>query len=279
MSARRIGYQDRLAQAVRAFWKSRRRAAATQKARGAADQGNRAAVTAGKNMEGFHGMLEDVIHHYAPAGTEIHQAKAKVAIPGFFRPIKSWDLLVVNDGCLLAALELKSLGGPSFGNNANNRCEEAIGSGHDFRRAQSQGLFGPGAAPFLGYLLFIEDDPATRRPVRTRAPHFPNDRVFQDESYQGRMRILCERLMEQNLYSAAAVLTAAKGSQGASRDLSPGTSFKTLLAKLSGHLAGDTRSRLQEVPPSVVPPALDGACFVPLDESSEPSFGEPAHPT
>lgn len=268
MSAGRIGYRDRLAQAVQAFWKSRDRATASQQARGAADQGNRAAVTAGKNMEGFHGMLVDVIRHHAPPGTEIHQAKTMVVIPGFFRPIKSWDLLVVNDGCLLAALELKSLCGPSFGNNANNRCEEAIGSGHDFRRAQSHGLFGPGATPFLGYFLFIEDDAGSRAPVRAAAPHFPNDRVFQGESYQGRMRILCERLMEQNLYSAAAVLAAAKGDHGASRDLSTGTSFKTLLAKLSGHLAGDTSSRLQEVPPSVVPPPLDGACFSPLEESS-----------
>jgi len=267
MNSPRIGYKDRLAQAVRAFWKSRSRAAASQLARGAADQGNRGAVTAGKNMEGFHGMVIDVIRHHAPVGTEIHQAKALVVIPGFFRPVKSWDLLVVHERRLLAALEMKSLCGPSFGNNANNRCEEAIGSGHDFRRAQSQGLFGSGASPFLGYFLFVEDDSGSRAPVRAAAPHFQSDPVFQHESYQGRMRILCERLMEQSLYSAAAVLAAAKGTYGMSRDLSTATSFKTLLARLAGHLAGETNAQIHEAPGSV-PPPLDGPCFEALDETA-----------
>ncbi len=39
---------------------------------------------------------------------------------------KKWDLLVV-EGCLIAAIEFKSQVG-SFGNNYNNRTEEALGS-------------------------------------------------------------------------------------------------------------------------------------------------------
>jgi hypothetical protein len=39
------------------------------------------------------------------------------------RPIN----LVIRDGQLLVALEAKSQVGPSFGNNFNNRTEEAIG--------------------------------------------------------------------------------------------------------------------------------------------------------
>lgn len=50
-------------------------------------------------------------------------------LPGFFRPTKKWDLLVVREGQLLVALEAKSQTGPSFGNNFNNRTEEAIGTG------------------------------------------------------------------------------------------------------------------------------------------------------
>ena len=38
----------------------------------------------------------------------------------------------VVDGRLLAVIELKSQVGPSFGNNFNNRTEEAIGSAVDF---------------------------------------------------------------------------------------------------------------------------------------------------
>jgi hypothetical protein len=41
-------------------------------------------------------------------------------LPGYFRPTKEWDLLVILDGNLLASIEFKSQIGPSFGNNYNN---------------------------------------------------------------------------------------------------------------------------------------------------------------
>jgi hypothetical protein len=52
-------------------------------------------------------------------------------LPGFFRPTKEWDLLAIHDGKLLAVIEAKSQVGPSFGNNFNNRTEEAMGSALD----------------------------------------------------------------------------------------------------------------------------------------------------
>ncbi|MBK9119308.1 MAG: hypothetical protein IPM18_06845 [Phycisphaerales bacterium] len=39
--------------AIRHFWGARQLAAESQKLRGLADQGNRAGVTAGKNLDGF----------------------------------------------------------------------------------------------------------------------------------------------------------------------------------------------------------------------------------
>lgn len=48
----------------------------------------------------------------------IHQRKGVLTLPGYFRPTKLWDLLITNEGRLVAALELKSHVGPSFGNNA-----------------------------------------------------------------------------------------------------------------------------------------------------------------
>ena len=58
-----------------------------------------------------------------------------MTLPGFFRAAKLWDLVVINDGQLIAALEFKSQAGPSLGNNFNNRAEEAIRSAHDLRMA------------------------------------------------------------------------------------------------------------------------------------------------
>jgi type II restriction enzyme len=71
----------------------------------------------------------------------IHQNRAFLTLPGFFRPTKLWDLLVIHQGKLIAAIELKSQVGPSFGKNFNNRTEEAIGSAYDFQTAFREGAF------------------------------------------------------------------------------------------------------------------------------------------
>jgi hypothetical protein len=77
------------------------------------------------------------------------QRGTSLELPGYYRPEKKWDLLVVHEDALAAAIEFKSQVGPSFGNNFNNRIEEAVGSTQDLwtvtGRAAS-GMSGPGSA-------------------------------------------------------------------------------------------------------------------------------------
>ncbi len=70
--------------------------------------------------------------------------KRHIELPGFFRPTKEWDLLVIKDGSLVVAIEAKSQVGPSFGNNFNNRTEEAMGSALDLWTAFREGAFNGG---------------------------------------------------------------------------------------------------------------------------------------
>lgn len=114
-----------------AFWGSRDQAQRRQLEAGRSDQGERAGVTAGKNMDGFVALVSDIVRANGLAHAEIHRERMALTLPGYFRPTKLWDLLVVHQGQLVAALELKSQVGPSFGNNFNNRAEEAIGTAHD----------------------------------------------------------------------------------------------------------------------------------------------------
>ena len=65
----------------------------------------------------------------------------RVELPGWFRAEKKWDLVIVHEKELLAALEFKSQIGPSFGNNFNNRTEEALGSATDIWAAYREGAF------------------------------------------------------------------------------------------------------------------------------------------
>ncbi|TVR50224.1 MAG: restriction endonuclease [Puniceicoccaceae bacterium] len=234
-----IGFEDRVRQSVRFFWTNRLLAAEKQLSAGREDRGNRGAVTAGKNLDAFRDLISDAVLLAGPQGVRVCRTKSSIALPGFFRPIKQWDLLVVHQDRLLAALELKSLCGPSFGNNANNRCEEALGNAVDFRKAQSEGHFGPAATPFLGYFILVEDSKRSAAPVATPSPHYPTDPIFQSASYQTRMKILCERMMEHQLYTSAAVMTSVAGASGNYSNLADQTSFRSLISRLAGHLAGE----------------------------------------
>ena len=62
-----------------------------------------------------------------------------VELPGWYRPEKKWDLLIVSDGQLLAGIEFKSQVG-SFGNNYNNRTEEAMAVPQTFGRISGRGF-------------------------------------------------------------------------------------------------------------------------------------------
>ena len=222
-----------------AFWGNREKARQKQIEAGKADQGERAGVTAGKNMDGFIALIIDLVNANGLGHAQIHQQRALVTLPGYFRPTKLWDLLVLYKGQLVAAVELKSQVGPSFGNNFNNRTEEAIGTSHDLWTAYREGAFGKQPRPFVGWMMLVEDAPASRTPVRDKSPHFPVFPEFQGASYLKRYDVLCQRLMQEQLYSAAALVTSPRGAAntGEYGALSDMTSFRTFVSGLAGHIA------------------------------------------
>ena len=121
----------RLRKAIKQFWTTRRTQAQKQGAEtGRRDQGARAAVTGGKQMDGFVTLIRNLVIEAGIPKTSVH-CETMLELPGYFRPEKKWDLIVVVDGLLLASLEFKSQVGPSFGNNYNNRTEEALGNATD----------------------------------------------------------------------------------------------------------------------------------------------------
>jgi hypothetical protein len=160
-----VDYEQKAREAVKVFWGTREAARQKQIESGKTDQGERAGVTAGKNMDGFLALALDIIKANGPAHAEVHQNRAMLTLPGYFRSTKLWDLLVIHKGELIAAIELKSHVGPSFGNNFNNRAEEAIGTAHDLWTAFREEAFGKQPRPFVGWLMMVEDAPESRRPV------------------------------------------------------------------------------------------------------------------
>jgi hypothetical protein len=234
-------YDRRASEAVKAFWGNRERARQKQVESGKADQGERAGVTGGKNMDGFVELVIALVRANGLADANVHQRRAVLTLPGYFRPTKLWDLLVIHSGQLIAAIELKSQVGPSFGNNFNNRTEEAIGTAHDFWTAYREGAFGEQPRPFVGWMMLVEDAPASRAPVRDRSPHFPIFAEFQGASYQTRYDLLCQRLVKEQLYTSAALITSPReaANSGAYSSMSDMTSFKTFVTGFAGHIAAE----------------------------------------
>jgi hypothetical protein len=142
MSLDLADYQTKAKDAVMAFWGNREKAMQAQIEKGAVDAGGRGGVTAGKNMDGFVALIVDLIHANGLSHAGIHLQKRLRTLPGYFRATKDWDLVVTLEGRLVAAVELKSQVGPSFGNNVNNRAEEAIGNAVDLWTAYREGAFG-----------------------------------------------------------------------------------------------------------------------------------------
>lgn len=232
-------FEGKAHKAVKAFWRNRDVARLKQKKSGKADQGERSGVTAGKNMNGFIDLIIDLIHANGLSHAEIHQQRSVLTLPGYFRPTKLWDLLVIHKKELIAAIELKSQVGPSFGNNFNNRTEEAIGTAHDLWTAYREGAFGEQPRPFVGWLMLVEDAATSRSPVKDRSPHFPVFEEFNGASYLKRYDLLCQKLVKEQLYTTASVIASPRNSNktGKYAALSSMTDLKTFVTSLAGHVA------------------------------------------
>jgi hypothetical protein len=161
-------------------------------------------------------------------------------LPGFYRPTKEWDLLIVHEKTLMAAVEVKSQVGPSFGNNFNNRTEEAMGSALDFWTAFRENAFIRTFRPWLGYIFLLEDCEKSQRPVTVREPHFQVFPDFQDASYAKRYELFCKKLVLERQYDATAFLMSRRdqGQSGSYTEPCADIGFRHFAISFVSHLRG-----------------------------------------
>lgn len=231
-------YEKRVPEAVRLHWLARHDAA--NKIGKKLDQGTRGQVTGGRHLGPLARFFVDVILANGVRSPDIHVNGRLLTLPGFFRPTKNWDLVVMNGDQLMAAIEFKSQVG-SIGNNANNRAEEVVGLGVDLWKAHREGAFGKGAPmPFVGYFFVLEDSPKVWKASSEPKLHFPVlDQFKGGVSYAKRYEILCDMLVQEKIFTSASVIlsTANAGIDGSYKELSDSTSVKRFVATLAGHVA------------------------------------------
>ena len=177
------------------------------------------------------------------------KSRRHLELPGYYRPEKQWDMLVLSQNNLVAAIEFKAQAG-SFGNNVNNRAEEEIGSAEDIWKAYREERFGKSPEPFLGYVFLLEDDPEVHRLRSVREPFFSVDPAFRRPitsprrgtskdyagvSYSDRYQILCQRLKLERLYTATCFLLATRDAVPRITQPSEDLAFRRFMAALIGH--------------------------------------------
>ncbi|OGJ92038.1 MAG: restriction endonuclease [Candidatus Raymondbacteria bacterium RifOxyA12_full_50_37] len=229
--------QDKLKKAIAFYWQTRAAQGKKQKEQGASDQGARSAVTGGAQMDGIIHLLSDIILEAGIPKANIY-SNHSLQLPGFFRPTKEWDLLVVKNGQRLLALEAKSQVGPSFGNNFNNRTEEAMGSALDLWTAYREGAFNATIKPWLGYFFMLEDCERSNSLVKVQEPHFKVFPEFGGASYAKRYELFCRKLVRERHYSVSSFILSSKtnGINGEFAEPASDLSFEMFVRSMIGQL-------------------------------------------
>lgn len=232
----------RLREAVQSYWDARAKNKEKQIEGGKIDAGTRGEVTGGSQMGAMEVLVADILCEAGLDKLDI-RTRTSLELPGYYRAEKKWDLIVVSEGQLVTAMEFKSQVGPSFGNNFNNRSEEAIGSATDIWVAYREGRFGTALAPFLGYFFLLEDCAKVKTPVCNKQPYFKVDPVFDQASYSKRYELLGRRLVLERVYSAACLVMATNAATTEVTQPAEDLSFGRFVAALRGHVVTFLGSR------------------------------------
>lgn len=231
-------FKTEIRDAVQWYWETRSGQGDEQRESENSTRGRRAEVLGGGQMDGFAGLVEDIlVEAGVPRESVKHDYHA--TLPGFYRPEKEWDTAVVHQGELLAVVEYKSQAS-SFGNNLNNRAEEAVGSFTDLLEAYEDGVFKPSPAPFIGYLYLMADNEQSRNVPRLREVNFPVDEAYHDATYLDRVELLCLRMVRQRIVSEAAFILSdeERGIDGEYWEPNEELRFKRFARALVSHVQG-----------------------------------------
>lgn len=232
-------YKIKARSAVKMFWTSEKIARTKKRLSGNKNQGKRSAETSGGSVDGFIDLIEDIVHANGLPEADIMRKGRSLSLPGHFGQLKSWDVVVMNHGNLIAVVKFDAQVGPSFRKNTISGCDQAISLAVDLQAAYRRDTFGEYARPFVGYLCLLEDSPASRAPVKDISPNFPLVPEYRNASYAKRYNILCKKLQMERFYNAASVILSPRSpsKSGAYSEMSTLTGLTSFVAELAARVA------------------------------------------
>ncbi len=209
----------------------REQSAELQIKRGVVDTGLRSQVTAGRHLNPITEVIVSDLRSMGISDDCIYDNQTN--LPGWFRVSKQWDLLAFHEDRLIAAIELKSICS-SYGNNLNNRAEEAIGESVDAKYAIQKGLIGQTIPPLLCYALIVKKEKKSTTICKaSRKSHFPLDPVYVNTSYIDKFKILCQRMRREGLFGAVWFVTVDP-IDGIVEEPDPDLTYEKFIAEIRG---------------------------------------------
>ncbi|SFL14906.1 Restriction endonuclease XhoI [Streptosporangium canum] len=199
--------KEEVQKAVEEFWSERQ--AQIDKLE---DQGKAGgAARANGHMGGFTNLVaQEFINAGVPAKCI---KKGKPYLPGYYRVRKQWDLAIVWEDILVAAIEFKSQVG-SVGKNINNRFEEALGTATDTHAAHTKNETYGEVPPWLGYVFVLQETTETEKKNRSTKALFSTDVTFEGMSYNERYQEMVKRFIGERVYQAGWFVTTKVTDEG-----------------------------------------------------------------
>jgi hypothetical protein len=231
-------FEDRLRKAVAHYWRTL--AAQSSKQKAGMDHGRRSAVTGGKQMDGFCELVDWVLRENGLEEASIY-VRSDRELPGFFRPTKEWDMLVVHEGRTVAALAFTSQQLPQGDDHGSARTEEVIGMANDMWTAFREEAIGRSRPrPWLGWVMLIEDETVvSRSPPKAQLCAEVLPEFLAGPHGRCRHHIL-QKFTQERLIDSAVLLASPcnGGGRGVFVEPAEDLSMKRLLSSLVGRLAG-----------------------------------------
>jgi hypothetical protein len=222
--------------AIAGYWATKETQRAAAEAVSSTAEGTAKAVRGGGHFNPVANLLARFFTDAGYPTSSIAASGSGTIVPGYFRPNKAWDLVVIHREVLVAAIELKALGAPSYGKNFNNRVEEALGNSADLSRANLAQQTGP-EKPWLGYFFLMDDSDESRLSRISREnPSLPIAPEWRGLSHEERFSITGRRLIDEGFYDAVCYVTSSAQDPGP-REPEPRLDWRHFSAAIEARIA------------------------------------------
>jgi hypothetical protein len=189
-----------------------------------------------RRVEGFHTLVHQLLADNGLPEARVH-TRPGLELPGFFMPTRTWDLVVMQEGRLVAAIGIRGRAAQSVENDFVTLGEEALCTGKEMDTLSRRQAFGPGLRPWFGWLVLLEDSPALWR----TAPMDPTLLQVLPEHRNSSQAERCERLVRElerhRLFDSCALLLCDEepNQSGDYREPARELGLKRFLGHLASH--------------------------------------------